>query len=74
MVAKINLNNLSVDDIINLRRAINFEIKYCSRVISELDSKNKAVAHFKKKKLKLARLRVKLNVAFNKYRESILPF
>ena len=73
MVLKINLNNLSVDDILSLRNAVNSEIRYCSRVINELDSKNKAIASFKKKKLKLARLRVKLNVALNKYMEN-LPF
>ena len=73
MVVKINLNNLSVDDILSLQNAVNSEIRYCTRVIKELDSKNKAIVSFKKKKLKLARLRVKLNVALNKYMEN-LPF
>ena len=73
MITKINLNDLSLEDVLMLRTAVNFEIKYYSRIINELKSNDKAIAHFNKKKLKLARLRAKLNVELDKYMDS-LPF
>lgn len=73
MITKINLNDLSLEDVLMLRTAVNFEIKYYSRIINELKSNDKAITHFNKKKLKLARLRAKLNVELDKYMDS-LPF
>ena len=71
---KINIDNLTLKEINLLQSILNSEIEVCNNILEELKKskiKTEEELYFKKKKLKLTRIRGKLRIALVRYQRSM---
>lgn len=73
-MSKINVDNLTLKEIHLLQFILDSEIEVCNNILEELKKskiKTEEELHFKKKKLKLTRIRGKLKIALVKSQKSM---